>query len=70
MNQSIVLTPHVLNTINSLPKEERIAIASALAGEMILGTSIEGALTAEQTMLYAIIRDYIKRDSFRLHRSI
>lgn len=65
MNRSIILTPHVLNTINALPAEERLAIASALAGEMILGSSVNGELTPEQTMLYAIIRDYIRRDSIR-----
>lgn len=68
MNQSIVLTPHVINTINSLPTEERLAIASALAGEIILGTQINGELTPEQTMLYSIIRDYIRRDSIRFHK--
>lgn len=66
MNQSFVLTPHVLNTINALPTEERVAIASAIAGEIILGASIEGTLTAQQSMLYAIIRDYIRRDTARL----
>lgn len=67
MNRSIVLTPHVLNTINSLPEEERLAITCALAGEMILGTSIDKSLTPEQSMLYSIIRDYVRRDSYRLN---
>ena len=63
---NIVLPPHVINTINSLPTAERVAIAGALAGEIILGASIDGELTPQQTMLYAVIRDYIKRDSARL----
>lgn len=66
MNSSIVLTPHVLNTINSLPTEERVAIASALAGEMILGASVAGELTAQQNMIYTIIKDYIRRDTARV----
>lgn len=66
MNQSIVLTQHVINTINSLPTEERIAIASAIAGEIIMGASVESHLTFEQNMIYSIIKDYIRRDSARL----
>lgn len=66
MNQSIVLTPHVINTINSLPTEERYAIATALAGEILLGANIDGELTAQQQMIYSIIRDYIRRDTARV----
>lgn len=69
MNQSIVLTPHVLNTINSLPEEERIAITCALAGEMILGNSSDNGLTPEQSLIYTIIRDYIRRDSHRFRHA-
>lgn len=65
MNQSIVLTPHVINTINSLPTEERVAIASAIAGEIILGGSVTNELTAQQALLYTVIKDYIRRDSAR-----
>lgn len=68
--QSIVITPHVINTINALPTEERLAIASALAGEMILGESLDNGLTPLQAMLYQMIRDYIKRDSYRMSHAI
>lgn len=74
MNQSIVITQHVINTIKSLPMEERLAIASALAGEMILGATIdenaENGLTPMQTVLYSMIRDYIRRDSHKLAKAI
>lgn len=67
MNQSILITPHVLNTINSLPAEERVAIASAVAGEMILGQRLDDSdLTPLQSMIYQMIRDYIRRDSYKL----
>ncbi len=68
MNQSIVLTPHVINTINALPTEERVAIAGAIAGEIILGASVRDDLTPQQSMLYAVIKDYIRRDSARMAR--
>jgi len=65
MNQSIVISQHVINTINALPQEERVAIVGALAGEMILGAKLDDELTPLQTMLYQMIRDYIRRDSHR-----
>lgn len=63
MNKSILLTPHVLNTINALPTEQRISIATAIAGELILGANIDNSLSGTDGMVYAIIRDYIMRDS-------
>lgn len=70
MKQSIVITPHVLNTINALPMEERLAVASALAGELILGSELKDELTPIETMIYRIIRDYIERDSYRFRQAI
>lgn len=68
MNSSIIISDHVINTINSLPAEDRNAIAQALATEMILGC--EAALAPVQKMLYSVIRFYVKRDSskYRHHQ--
>lgn len=41
-NRSIILSARVLNTINSLPIDDKIAIASAVAGEIILGANASG----------------------------
>lgn len=62
-NDSIVITPHVINTINSLPKEERVAVTSAFVCEMIMGVNPEKELTSLQTMLYSVIRFYVQQDS-------
>lgn len=63
--QSIVITPHVINTINALPEDERVAVASAFVGEMIMGFNVEDTLSPIQTMLYAVIKSYVQRDSYR-----
>ncbi len=55
MESSFVITPHVINTINSLPMEERLAITAALAGEMILGADSRTTLTPVQEMIYSMI---------------
>ena len=59
----IVLTPHVINTINALPVDDRIAIAGALCGEMILGADASTCLTPRQNLMFAMIRRYVERDS-------
>lgn len=62
---SILITPHVINTINSLPDEERAAIANTLAAELILGEKPKTALSPMQEMLYSIIRFYVKQDTIK-----
>lgn len=63
MNESIVLSRDVLNTIKALPLEQQFSIISALAGEMILGAVLRDELTAEERKLYAIIKSNVKHDS-------
>ncbi len=60
MNHNIVFTPHVINTLRALPVNERLNIASALAGAEI------NDLEPIETMIYSILRFYIKQDSNRL----
>lgn len=63
--KTIVITPHVINTINSLPEEERLAIAVAMTGEMILGADASKSLTPTQEIIYAMIKQYVRRDTER-----
>ncbi len=65
MPTGFVITPHVLNTINSLPEQERLSIVCTLAGEMLLGIKREDGLTPMEKVIYAIIRRYIQRDTER-----
>lgn len=52
MNRAIVITPHVINTLRSLPFEERMSVTSALAGELLLGTGPCDDLEPMETMIY------------------
>lgn len=65
METAFVITPNVINTINSLPQEDRLAITSALAVEMILGCETTSGLTPVQEILYAMIKSYVSRDTER-----
>lgn len=67
--KSILITPHVINTINALPLNERIAITSALAGELILGQDPRNDLSPLQEMIYSIIRFYVKQDTVKYNQS-
>lgn len=64
-NSSFVISTHVINTINALPTDERVAITTALAAEMILGENPKGMLTPMQQLLYTMIRRYVAQDSAR-----
>ena len=63
MNQSIVFTPQVINTLRSLPLDERLDIASALAGEMLLGAGESTELGPTENRIYQILRGYVQRAS-------
>lgn len=60
---TIFLSQRVLNTLNSLPADERATLAHALTDEMVLGIDPTESLTAIQRMVYAIIRHYVHHDS-------
>lgn len=65
---TIVITTDVLNTLRSLPYEDRLNVASALAGEMLLGTAPATDLCPEQHLIYSILRTYVQRASARFQR--
>ncbi len=65
MGKTIVITPNVINTINALPTEERLAITAALASELILGKESASSLTPVQAMVFSMIKDYVDRDTER-----
>lgn len=63
MNQSVYFSPRVINTLKSLPENEREVITSALASEFILGVvPSDDSLTPFQNILYTMIRSYVERD--------
>lgn len=64
MNQSIVLSSRVINTIKSLPADDSAILARALADEMLFGAPTF-ELTPMQQIAFAMIRDYVIRDSRR-----
>lgn len=63
MNNSIVLSQDVINTIKSLPREQQFSIVSAIAGEMIFGAVVRDELDEEEKRLYAVIKSNVCRDS-------
>lgn len=65
MNNGFVISPDVLNTISSLPEQERLSIVCALAGEMLLGIKRDNGLSPMEKVIYTIIRQYIRRDTER-----
>ena len=60
-----IITSHVIKTVKGLKEPERSAIANAIVAEFVLGENPKSSLTPVQAMLFAMIRDYIRRDSAR-----
>lgn len=65
MSSSIVISKHVIETIKSLPAEDRNVISNALAAELLLGEDPEKTMAPFQAMVYSMIRYYVKRDTER-----
>ena len=63
MNQSIVLTSTVINTIKSLDCNQQLSIVAAIAGELILGAVVSNELSQEEKKLYDVIMSDVYRDS-------
>ena len=67
METAFVITPHVVNTLNSLPEQERVAVTSALAVELLLGTRCQGELSPMQEVIYTRLSHYVRRDTERFN---
>jgi hypothetical protein len=65
MATPFVISSRVIDTVNSLPPEDRISISNALSAEFILGNDPSESLTPMQNMLYAMIRFYVVQDTER-----
>ena len=62
-HNAIVITSQVINTLRSLPYEERLSIASALASEMLLGMGQCSDLSPDEDLVYQILRTHVNRAS-------
>lgn len=65
MNRTIVLPANVLDTLRALPYNERVAVASALAGDVLLGLETHVGLAPVEDMIYSILRFYVRQASER-----
>lgn len=65
MGTSVIISPRVIDTINSLQPEDRTPISNALSMEFILGQNPEAILTPMQNIIYAVIRFYVTQDTKR-----
>jgi hypothetical protein len=65
MSTPVYISPRVIDTVTSLPVEDRIPISNALSMEFILGIDPADTLTPMQGMLYAMIKFYVTQDTER-----
>ena len=65
MATPVYISPRVIDTVTSLPVDDRIPISNALSMEFILGIDPTDTLTPMQAMLYAMIKFYVTQDTER-----
>ena len=70
MANAIFISPRVIDTITSLPSDDRQTITAALSHEFILGGDPYTMLTPVQGIVYAMIRHYVEQDTERNRRMI
>ena len=63
MTAPFYISNRVIDTIQSLPEDDRIALSTAIVGEMLLGAGPAPELTPIQALAYQIIRRYVKQDT-------
>lgn len=66
MTTSFTISPRVIDTISSLPIDDRDVITTALARELILGQDVTASLSPMQAIVYAIVRFYVNQDNQRV----
>ncbi|MDE6090897.1 MAG: hypothetical protein K2G41_09360 [Duncaniella sp.] len=65
MKTPLIISPRVIDTINSLQPSDRTSITNALGMEFILGQNPDKMLTPMQSIIYAVVRFYVTQDSQR-----
>lgn len=66
MDSQVLFSRNVINTLRSLPENDRGPIANALAAEFILGRDPLEGLSALQSRVYCVLRFYVCRDQRNL----
>lgn len=71
MNQTIVITPKVLNALRGLPTAERQTVAIALAESLLLDgkESVACTLKPVEEMIFNILHFYVQQASRRYSKS-
>lgn len=72
MNGTLVFSSRVLNKIRTLPSEEALAIATAIARDIILGqdSGYVSPATPVASIIYPLIRLDIEKDSTRFEAAV
>lgn len=68
MASPVYFSSRVIDTINSLPLTDRLPVSNALTMEFVLGQDPSDTLSPIQTMVYAMIKYYVKHDASKRMR--
>ncbi len=66
MATPVYFSPRVIDTVSSLPAQDRIPVSNALSMEFILGIDPTDTLTPMQNIIYNMIKFYVRQDASRM----
>lgn len=66
MANSVYFSPRIIDTVSSLPAQDRMAVSNALSMEFILGIDPTDTLTPMQNIIYNMIKFYVRQDASRM----
>ncbi len=66
---NILFSQQVLKTLRELPENKRASVTTALIADLILGENSAESLPEFDYLIYSLIAENIKRDSYRYERS-
>lgn len=70
MATPVYFSPRVIDTVSSLPEQDRIPVSNALSMEFILGIDPTDTLTPIQNIIYNMIKSYVRHDAARMQSDI
>lgn len=70
MANSVLFSNKVIETLMSLPEDERLSVTHALVGRMLLGNENVDALSPMEKIIYSMLSINIRRDSARYEKSL
>lgn len=63
MTKSVLFSPRLITTLQSLDENDQMTMTAALASEFLLGIDVISKMSGSELMIYAVLRGYVLHDN-------